>query len=60
MNVVLAISPLLAMTSCVALAGGELATSTSDAEVVRRLIEMDKVRASALHRYVSERRYGVE
>jgi hypothetical protein len=60
MNPVLAISPLLAMTSCLALAGDEIAISSSADDVVRRLVEMDKVRASALHRYVSERRYIVE
>jgi hypothetical protein len=60
MNPVLALSALLAMTSSLALAGDGIGISTSADDVVRRLVEMDKVRASALHRYVSERRYIVE
>jgi hypothetical protein len=44
MNLALAIPPILETTSCLA----------------RRPIEMDKVRASALHRYVPERRYTAE
>lgn len=51
---------LLVMIACVARGADLTAMAPSADDVVRRLLEMDKVRAGALCRYVSERRYIAE
>ena len=60
MNLVRTTPLILAMSSCLVNAADLTVSSTSAEDVVRRLVDMDKLRASALRRYVSERRYVAE
>jgi hypothetical protein len=60
MSPILAIPAVLTMTAFLAHAADAVPSPPSAEAVVRRMVEMDKVRASALQRYVSERRYIVE
>src|SRR5580704_14791253 len=60
MKLVSATLCILAVTACLAHAGDTAALSISADDIVRRLVEMDNVRANSLRRYVSERRYIAE
>ncbi|MGD1095678.1 MAG: outer membrane lipoprotein-sorting protein [Bryobacteraceae bacterium] len=60
MRLVRATPCILAITASLAYAADTNALSMSAEEVVRQLVEMDQGRASALGRYVSERRYVAE
>jgi hypothetical protein len=60
MRLVRAISGILVMTAGLAQAADTAPLSMSADDVVRQLVEMDKMRASALRSYVSERRYIAE
>ena len=60
MNPIRTIPVILAMATCLVHAGDLVSAPPTAEEVVRQMVEMDKVRASALQRYVSERRYTVE
>jgi hypothetical protein len=51
---------ILTLLSCVAAAGDVAVSNLSVDEIVRRLVEMDKVRTSMLRGYIAERQYVAE
>jgi hypothetical protein len=57
MKLACAISCVLAVVAWPATAGDSIPFAPTAEDVVRRMVEMDKLRASALRGYVSERRY---